>query len=66
MLPHEIQSLRQAREETRKEFAEALGFKSGNPYQLVKRWEEGLRKPSMQTIMLMQQMQKKIDRKLAK
>lgn len=54
MSPAEILALRQSLKMNSKQFAEALGYKSGNPYQLVKRWEDGTREPSPQAIMVME------------
>lgn len=58
MTPSEILELCQSLKLTRQQFAAALGFKSKNAYELVRRWEIGDRYPSRRTIVKMEKLRK--------
>lgn len=58
MLPTEIKALRKTLDLNQSEFSKKIGY-IGNPM-VVSRWERGVRSPSKQAIMLMEQIRNNI------
>lgn len=59
MKPQEIRTLRKSLGLSVKQFAAALGFTGKHASVTVYRWETGARKPSIQTVKLMELLTKK-------
>lgn len=56
MTPNQIKALRKRLQLSANEFAEKLGFTGKNKALTVYRWENGERKPSNQTVLLIKQL----------